>query len=307
MANEIIYTGIGDLTLAAALSAEYILLAADRNALQNHPALMYVGDIGVGGHSDTIKVPTIGLMGYDILASTGDGTAVANSALSDGSVTVAVGRYSKAYEASDLARATAGAGGLSTQVFAMDALISGALTLTSLVANLLDNFATVVGTTGVDMTTANFLDAISALEIAKTPGPFLAVLHPVQFGDLRKDLALTAAGAVQYMPATAALIAARGTGFQGTLAGVDIVTSSYVPTMNASADRGGGMFGKGAILWADGTLAADGSADQMVIGGKVLFERDRTAKSGLTAYVTHRYLGVVEGIDAFGVTIQTDA
>ena len=66
------------------------------------------------------------------------------------------------------------------------------------------------------------------------------------------------------------------------------------------------MFAKGAILWADGSVGSDGSPDQMVIGGKVLFERDRTARSGLTAYVSHRYLGVAEGIDGFGVTIATD-
>ena len=75
MADEIIYSGIGDLSLAAALSAEYILLAADRNALPNHPALQYVGDISVGAHSAVIKVPHIGLMGYNLLASTGDGSS----------------------------------------------------------------------------------------------------------------------------------------------------------------------------------------------------------------------------------------
>jgi hypothetical protein len=106
MADEIIYSGIGDLSLAAALSAEYILLAADRNALPNHPALQYVGDISVGAHSAVIKVPHIGLMGYNLLASTGDGTSVANTALTDGSTSVTVGRYSKAYEASDLAKMT---------------------------------------------------------------------------------------------------------------------------------------------------------------------------------------------------------
>lgn len=125
MADEIIYSGIGDLALAAALSAEYILLAADRNALPNHPALQYVGDISVGAHSAVIKVPHIGLMGYNLLASTGDGSSVSNTALTDGATSVTVGRYSKAYEASDLAKMTAGAGGLSAQVFAMDAMVSG--------------------------------------------------------------------------------------------------------------------------------------------------------------------------------------
>ena len=304
MADEIVFTGIGDLTTAEALTNAYILLAAERNALQNHPALMYVGDIGVGARSNTLKVPHIGLMGYNLLSSTGDGAAVANTALTDGSSTVAVARYSKAYEASDLARMTAG-GLVNIDMMAMDAVLSGALTLSSLVANLVDNFSTVVGTTTVDATAANFLDAITANEIAHTPGPLLAVLHPVQWGDIRKDLALSTGGAIQFMAATQELVAYRGTGFVGTLAGVDVITSTFVPT--TGPDRAGGMFGRGALLWADGTIPTEGDPNQVVIAGKVLFERVRAGKSGLTAYVSHRYLGVVEGIDGFGVSIITDA
>jgi len=306
MANEIVFTGIGDLVVAEALTNAYILLAAERAALQNHPALMYVGDIGIGARSNTLKVSHIGLMGYDLLASTGDGSAVANTALTDGSSTLAVARYSKSYEASDLARMTAG-GLVNIDMMAMDAVLSGALTLSSLVANLVDNFSTTTGTSGVNATAANFLDAITANEIAHTPGPLLAVLHPVQWGDIRSDLAINSGGALQFSPATAELIAFRGTGFQGSLAGVDIVTSTFVPTANAGADRAGGMFGRGALLWADGTIPTEGDPNQIVIAGKVLFERVRTGKSGLTAYVSHRYLGVVEGIDGFGVSIITDA
>lgn len=306
MANEIVFTGIGDLVVAEALTNAYILLAAERNALPNHPALMYVGDIGVGARSNTLKVSHAGLMGYDLLASTGDGSAVANTALTDGSSTVAVARYSKSYEASDLARMTAG-GLVNIDMMAMDAVLSGALTLSSLVANLVDNFSTVVGTSGVNATAANFLDAITANEIAHTPGPLLAVLHPVQWGDIRSDLAINTGGALQFMPATAELIAFRGTGFVGSLAGVDVITSTFVPTANAGADRAGGMFGRGALLWADGTIPTEGDPNQVVIAGKVLFERVRAGKSGLTAYVSHRYLGVVEGIDGFGVSIVTDA
>jgi len=306
MANEIIFSGVGDLTLAENLSNTYILLAAERSALQNHPALLYVGDIGAGARSNTLKVPHVGLMGYDLLASTGDGSAVANTALTDGSSTVAVARYSKSYEASDLARMTSG-GLIDPSAMAMDAILSGALTLTSLVANLCDNFSNSVGTSGVDATVANFLDAITANEIAHTEGPLMSMLHPVQWGDIRKDLGINAGGALQFAPASAELIAFRGTGFQGTLAGVDVFTNTFIPLMNAGADRGGAMFGKGAILWADGSIPVEADPNQVVIAGKVLFERVRAGKSGLTAYVSHRYLGAVKGIDGFGVTIATDA
>jgi hypothetical protein len=62
-----------------------------------------------------------------------------------------------------------------------------------------------------------------------------------------------------------------------------------------------------AVVWADGSIPAEGDPNQMVIAGKVLFERDRTAKSGLTAYVSHRYIGASKAIDLCGVSIVTDA
>jgi hypothetical protein len=301
-----LYSGIGDLVVAEAVTAAFLLLLADRVALPQHPALFYAGDIAIGARSNTLKVPHVGLMGHDLATSTADGSAVANTALSDGSTTIAVGKYSKSYEASDLARMAAG-NVINPELLAADAMATSALTLTNILANLVDNFSSTVGTTTVDATAANFLDAITTLEVAKVAGPYMAVLHPVQWGDIRKDLALNAGGAIQFAPATAELIATRGIGYQGQLAGVDVFTSTYVPTANSGADRAGGMFGRGALLWADGSIPADPDLPQMSIGAKVLFEKDRTPKAGLTAYVMHVYLGASEGIDACGVSIITDA
>jgi hypothetical protein len=307
MANEILFSGIGDLTVTEAITNAYLLLLADRMALPQHPALFYAGSIGAAARSNTLKVPHVGLLGYDVPTSaTSDGSAVANTALTDGSTTIAVARYSKSYEASDLARITAG-GLVNEQAMALDAVATGALVLTNLIANLVDNFATTVGTSGADATFANFLDAITALEVAKVSPPYMCVVHPVQWGDIRKDLAITAGGAVQWMPASAETVAARGIGYQGQLAKVDVFTSTFVPTANAGADRAGGIFGRGALLWADGEVPVEADPNQMNVAGKVLFERVRTGKSGLTAYVSHVYLGASEGIDACGVSIITDA
>ena len=307
MANEVTYASIGDLTVAAALSNQFLLLLADAAALPNHPALFDAGMVPAFGASSVIKVPHIGLMGVDIDAVTADGVAVANSALTDGSTSITIARYSKSYEATDLARMTQG-GLLNIEMFAQDAVVSAAATLTELMAALMGSFSSVVGTSGANATMQNFLDAITTLEVAKVQGPYMAFLHPQQWGDIRADLALNAGGAVQFDPATAALIATRGIGFQGTLAGVDVFTSTRIPTANAGADRAGGMFGRGAVGFARGTIANDyPSGQSVVLGDQVLFERSRTAKSGLTAYVSHVYLGVSEMIDAAGVSIITDA
>lgn len=307
MAGEILYSGLGDLRTAEALSAEMLLLLADRNALPNHPALLYAGD-AVGRGSAVLKVPEIGLMGYDLLTSTADGNPVANTALSDGSVTITVARYSKSYEASDLARLTDPSNGkINVSSFAADAVQSAANTLVSLVCNVTDDFTSTVGTSGADLSVANFLAAIQTLEVAKVTAPYMAILHPQQMGDLRAAIAATSGGAIQWLPASQEQIAILGNGYRGQWLGVDIFSSAYVPTKNAGADYGGAMFGRGAVAWADSSIPDEGDPMMTVLAGKVLFERDRTAKNGLTAYVSHAYLGVSKAIDAAGVSIITDA
>lgn len=305
MAGEILYAGLADLRTAEALSAEYLLLLADRNSLPAHPSLVYAGD-AMGRGSVVLKVPEIGLMGYDLLSAVGDGSAVSNTSLTDGSATITVARYSKSYEASDLARLSDPANGMiNPQAFAMDAIQSQANTLTSLVCNVTDDFTSYVGTSGSDLSVANFLAAIQTLEVAKVPGPYLCILHPQQVGDLRSAIAASTSGTIQWLPASQEQIQVLGGGYRGQWMGVDIFSSAYVPTKNAGADYGGGMFGRGGVVWADSTVEADGVM-QIVVGNKVLFERDRTAKNGLTAYVSHAYMGVSKGIDAAGVSIITD-
>lgn len=310
MANEILYAGIADLRTVEVLGEEWMLLIADRNALPNHPALKYVGDIA-GRGSSTIKVPHIGLMAYDLLAATADGAAVANTALTDGSSTVAVARYSKSYEASDLAMLTDGQGLINPQMFAMDAMASSAMTLTDLIANVTDGFATTAGSSGVDLSLTNFLTAIGLLEVnsggAIAPGGVMAVLHGQQVADLRQSFAAASGGSVQWSQDAQTLLPIRGGGFRGNIYGVDIFASSKVPTANAGADRAGGMFVNGALLWGDGSIPVSSDSNQLIIGDKVLFERDRTAKAATTAFVSHRYLGVSKGLDLLGVSIITDA
>ena len=305
MANEILYAGIADLRTAEALSAEYLLLLADRNALPAHPALVYGGD-AMGRGSVVLKIPQIGLLGYDLLSATGDGSTVANTALTDGAATITVARYSKSYEASDLARLSDPSNGrINVQSFAADAVQSQANTLTSLVCNVTDDFTSFVGTSGSDLSVTNFLAAIQTLEVAKVSGPYLCILHPQQIGDLRSSIAAATSGTIQWLPASQEQIQVLGGGYRGQWMGVDIFSSSYVPTKNAGADYGGGMFGRGAVVWADSTVETD-YVDQLIVGNKVLFERDRTAKAGLTAYVSHAYMGVSKGIDSAGVSIITD-
>jgi hypothetical protein len=157
----------------------------------------------------------------------------------------------------------------------------------------------------------NFLTAIGLLEVnsagAIPDGGVMAVLHPQQLADLRQSFAASSGGAVQWSSDAGASLPIRGGGFRGRMFGVDMFSSTFVPTANAGADRAGGMFVNGAVLWGDGSIPVTGSSEQLIVGGKVLFERDREARTATTAFVSHRYLGVSKGLDGLGVSIITDA
>jgi hypothetical protein len=309
MANEILYAGLADQRLTETLSGDYLMLITDRNALPKHPALYYGGDL-YGTGSTTKKFPHIGLWAYDLPVATADGAAVGNTAWSDSSSTVAVAGYSKSYERSDVAKFTDSTGLLNASNFAGDASQSSAMRLTNLVANVTDDFTQTVGSSGSDLSLANFLSAINLLEVntqaAIGEGEAMFIGHTVQLGDLRTAMS-TVGGAIQWYMPSQQLLPIRGGGYRGRYMGVDLFASPQVPTANAGADRAGGMFIRGAVIYCDMSVDTENDANTLVIGGKVLFEKDRTSKSRLTAYVSSSYFGVSKGIDLLGVSVITDA
>lgn len=314
MANEILYSGLSDQRVAAVLSETYSLLLADREAgALSHPAIQYAGAGFARRGSTVVQIPQIGLMGYDLLtAASTEGSSEANAALTDGNDQVTVARYGKIYEASDLARLTdPGTGILDVSAMAMDLVASTGQTLIDLIAALASGFSSTVGSTGVDLSYTNFTDAITTLEIAKVTGQLMAILHPRQFGDLR-TASLSLGGAVQHMPDPQGLVRYAGSLYKGRIFGVDVFTSSHVDTANAGADRAGMMIAPGAVWWGDAEIPTPPGAAlwvPLMVEGKVraALEASRTARSALSAWHQHAYLGVTEGLDAAGVGIITDA
>jgi len=136
------------------------------------------------------------------------------------------------------------------------------------------------------------------------------VLHPTAINDFRTSLR-SESGAIQYVPATAEMLATRGPGFQGTWNGIEIWQSDSCPTINAGADRSGAMFGKGAFAYTMAPVSAlQGhipSANVLVDAGTVIVENSRDADNGLTKAVATMYPAVSEVEDARGVEIVSDA
>lgn len=224
-----------------------------------------------------------------------EGTAMANTALSTG-----------------VASATAAADGQSATVTKLlDAVMVGDATshFSGVLARsvqeaeedeaaaLYGGFSSTVGTTTVDLTVAQFQSGVSTLEQADATGTLVAVLHPVQAGDLRAGLTATANMHFAANPQLNQSILndiSTPSGYVGSLFGVDIYQTSSVPTANLGADRAGGIFVKNSALgWYDvWTLDVQTHPDIQQPG---------------TIIAATSCRGVVEVLDREGVSVISDA
>lgn len=302
MANEILPAGVGDLITQEAMASEFLMLLADRDgSLLMHPALMQA--TSPSPTSTIVRVSHVGLGGYDLLTATTPGNEVANTALSDGHTDVTIAMRAKRYNLDDLARFIVN-GRLDAVAFAADAAVSVAQTLISLVANVTDGFSATAGSSGVDASWNDVLDAKTLLSIAKVGGPLLGILHPRQWGDLELD-ALTL-GVLPAQTMGGVINQGLGSAYKGSWMGIDFYVSSEVPTANAGADRAGGIFGRGAVAWADAQMGNEGDPNIVPLG-RARFERVRQGNYLATSYITSHAAGVAKAIDAAGTSLITDA
>lgn len=118
------------------------------------------------------------------------------------------------------------------------------------VTALYQGFSTSVGTTTVDLAIADILSAIYQLEANDAPKPFVGVFHPVQINDLRVALETNANSPFQSNGIRAGTneLGPAGNGYAGTWFGLDLYFSTNVPTVNAAADRAGGIFSRNYAL-----------------------------------------------------------
>lgn len=159
---------------------------------------------------------------------------------------------------------------------------------------LLSGFSSSVGSTTVDITLANLLEAIYTLEAADAAslGPLVAVLHPRQTADLRTELEADAASI--YTSESQSGLSKANAGYFGSWFGIDIFQSTNVPTANAGADRAGGVFVRNYALG-------------MVKKWDARIETLRWPSiRGFVLVATAMY-GVGEVEDSAGVAVVTDA
>ena len=294
-----------DLRLAAALDKEISMLLADRASLRNTGTIRNYGMVN-GMGSDTKVVRLAGLAGTNAFSATAaENTDVSTTALTDSSVSIAVARAALRRDISDLADLTGFQGSdITPETLAAAMVIESEAYFVAQVATAVATASTNVGSSGVDFSVDNWFDALFTLELNNNEGPFTALLHPQQLADLQDSL-IAEAGAMQFMPAYAELLQVKGQGYSGQFLGVDIYKSSRVT--EAGGNKEGGMWGAGAIGFAEGTPNIAYGDVVRPAASPLVVEFDRLASSATTSVVGHYYLGVAVIEQSRLVGIVTDA
>lgn len=302
MADEILSgSGGGENIVVAALASKMaLLLLGDRASLRNHPALINFSDPLVGALAE--QITQYGLDGSDLMVSRTEIQSIANQALTTAKKTVTPARYGIAYDYSDYIQTIDQTNTINAPRLAQSIVGSANMTFTNNLAKMVDDFATVVGTTTVPYTHDTFLAGQFKLEQNLVPGPYLQIMKPKQFNDWVGDLE-TRGGITQWRPATEEMMLLRGGGFKGTYNNIEIFVSNQVQSANASADWAGGVFGRGAIGFKELMLAPATPGSIVILeAGPIRVEVDRSARTGETAVIGTYWHGFVEIEDLRGVT-----
>jgi len=254
--------------------------------------------------SDTIDVTLDATPGP--YATAAEAATTAGSAYGTGKFQLQAVKKTRVYSLTDLFGVTGGPIDMERVVANLTAGVG--LTITDLLTALFPAISNNVGASGSDLTVANLYSAQFQLNLSNAQGPYTAVLHPQQVNDFRTSLRAEA-GAIQYVPATAEMLATKGPGFQGSWNGIDIYQSDSVPLVNTNADRNGALFSSAAFAY---TMAPVRSAlvpqeSVLVDAGELLVEIQRDAQKGLTHAVANIFTGVAEAQDLAAVGIITDA
>jgi uncharacterized protein YjbI with pentapeptide repeats len=254
--------------------------------------------------SDTMDITLDAVPGA--YATAAEAASTAGSAYTTSKFQLQAVKKTRVYSLTDLFGVTGGPIDLERVVSTLTQGVG--LTMTDLLTTLFPSISNNVGASGSDLTVANLYSAQFQLNLSAAQGPYTCVLHPQQVNDFRTSLRAEG-GAIQYVPATAAMLATKGPGFQGSWNGIDIYQSDSVEAVNSGADRNGAMFSSAAFAY---TMAPVRSAlipqeSVLVDAGELLVEIQRDAQAGLTHAVANIFTGVAEAQDLAAVGIITDA
>lgn len=274
-----------DVSLAAIISDE---VKDALMAVVVTPALLDFYDLS-GQESKAVKIPKADKF---TAAAVAEGVELANTPLTSDSVTLTASEIgimatiTDVLELSDIPAAHA------ARLRQLGRAMGDKLDVD--ICALFSGFSSAVGSTGVNITLANLLDAIYTLEVADAAGlgSLVGVLHPRQTADLRTELEADSASI--YTNTSPNSLSKAMAGYFGNWFGIDIFQSTNVPTANGGADRAGAVFVRNYALGIAQKWAA-----------KV--EPMRWAPIRGWVLVASAMYGVGEIEDKAGVEVTTDA
>lgn len=292
--------------LTASLNRLVHVVLGDYTDLIGAGLVTNYGD-AAGSLSATHKVSTVDW--DNPMTAPAEGAAIGSAtALTTNNVTIAVARQALYREVSDLVQGTGST--IDIMEIANGMAAAAVLRRTDMLTALFTSLASSVGTSGADLTVDDWFSGIFQLEQQLVPGPFAAVLFPVQYTDLQTSIR-SEGGPIQYVQATQDQLAAKGPGFKGAFAGVDVWVSDSVTADGGSANSEGAMFGAGCFGYREMTATQLGripGLDMTLVdpSSPIWVEFDRQGISGETQVIGNYYFGVSEIEDLRGVQLLTD-
>ena len=289
MADEVTYSGLsGNYTYTYRLLADSLVESLYENAQNILPFLIRKSIAGFISDSERFpKAPALAA------AALTDGNDLANTAYVPTQITLTVAEVGLAMTLTDLANFSSIT---DIQQLGFEAGQAVADKLITDIAALGSGFTNTSGGTGVNLTEQNIRDAKTTLIINKIPGPYAALLYPTQVNDLEGSIGSTLSAAATTGTSARAETNDMSMGpsmDHGTWFGIRILSSSTVPTANASADSAGFIFGGGRAL---------GYVEKWAIRPEL--ERDASLRASEVVVTAAYAVGEID--DLSGVGLITD-
>jgi len=317
MANEVTTTAANDIVPTEATTQAFLDYAHDVAVAT--PLFRYWSDLLAPGAGATLRVPNLSgtVPTADDAGAWGDtefdateGTSLANSALSTGSVSVTVGEYGLMHTVTDNIGEDSSIAGQFMAQMVMNAarVIQGAIEVDA--CALFAGLSNSVGSSGVNITIAQ---AVSMLDGIRNRG-----FHPMDglafvfdnqtWGDLRDLLIATSTSMAVYAAAADRFLGAAPAGDQGLSAGLvgsflgmNAWVTGQTPTANAAADVVSAAFVPSSP--GNDSVATFGFADKRPLR----LETMRHPEGRGEKFVFSRRCGVFESLDGSGTKAVTDA
>ena len=143
------------------------------------PPLLAMFDLS-GQPSKAVDIP---IADAESAAAVSEGAELANTALSTSKATLTASEVGIMATITDVLDVSSIAATRGAQMRQMGNAVAQKIDVD--ICALLAGFGTAVGTSGSNLSLANLFSAISTLEAANAPGPYVGLFHPVQIPDLR--------------------------------------------------------------------------------------------------------------------------